>query len=1048
MARFFIDRPVFAWVIAIIIMLAGLLSIRDLPIELYPQVAPPTVAINASYPGASAETVENSVTQVIEQRLIGIDNLRYFSSSSSDGAMSITLTFEPEADRDIAQVQTQNKVQGAISQLPQEVQALGVTVTKSNDTFLLVVGFYSKDGSFSQGNLGDLLVTNFREPISRINGVGSVQVFGDQYAMRVWLNPEKLNSYKMTPLDVQQAIQVQNTDISAGQLGGLPAIEGQQINATITAQSRLQTVDDFKNIILRVNTDGSQVRLADVARIEMGSESYGRIARYKRMPAAGIAVSLASGANALETAELVKHRVEDLKKFLPAGVEVIYPYDTTPFIELSIESVVHTLLEAIVLVFLVMLLFLQNIRATLIPTIAVPVVLLGTFAVLAAFGFTINTLTMFAMVLAIGLLVDDAIVVVENVERIMSEEGLSPKEATKKSMDQITSALIGIAVVLATVFVPMAFFSGSAGAIYRQFSITIVSAMGLSVLVAMILSPSLCATLLKAHKEKNTSDATGFFGAFNRGFDKVREGYRRSTNYIARRVVRFLAIYLFLVGGLVYIFSTLPTSFLPDEDQGFMFMMVNTPAGSTSERTLESVKKVEDYFLNEQKDNVEHLFTVVGFSFAGSAQNAAFGFIALKDWSERPNDDQSVFAVSEAAMGGLSQIKDAMAFAFFPPAIRELGNASGFDFQLVDRAGLGHEALINARNQLLGAAAQNPMFVGVRPNGLNDVPQFKIDINNEKAAALGLSLNDINRTLQIAWGSSYVNDFIDQGRIKKVYLQSDAPYRMMPEDLQDWYVRNNQGQMIPYDTFSTSKWTYGSPKLERFNGDSSVNIQGGTAPGISSGTAMQEIEKIVAGLPEGIGIEWSGLSYEERLTGAQAPALYALSVLIVFLCLAALYESWAVPFAVMMVVPLGVLGAVLATKSFGMANDVYFQVALLTTVGLASKNAILIVEFAKDMHEKGHDIMESVSTAAKQRFRPILMTSMAFILGVMPLALANGAGSASQNAIGIAVMGGMFASTFLAIFFVPMFYIVVEKVFHGRKNKTADIDAHSKGDEL
>lgn len=1033
MARFFIDRPVFAWVLAIIVMLAGILSIRALPIEQYPQVAPPSVSVRASYPGASAETVENSVTQVIEQRLTGIDYLRYFNSSSQDGSMTITLTFEPEADPDIAQVQTQNKVQGAVTQLPREVQELGVTVTKSSDTFLMVVGFYSEDGSHSRTDLADMLITNFRDPLSRISGVGNVQVFGDQHAMRIWLDPAKLYSYNLTPLDVQSAIQVQNTDISAGQIGGMPAIEGQQLNATIKAQSRLQTVEDFEDIVLRVNTDGSQVRLKDVANIEIGAESYDRLAFYKRHPAAGLAISLSTGANALETARLAKEKVAELSTFLPEGVKVVYPYDTTPFVKLSIETVVHTLIEAVVLVFFVMLLFLQNLRATLIPTIAVPVVLLGTFAVLLAFGFSINVLTMFAMVLAIGLLVDDAIVVVENVERIMSEEGLSPKEATRKSMDQITGALIGIAVVLSTVFIPMAFFSGSVGAIYRQFSITIVAAMVLSVLVALILSPTLCATLLTQHKGGKRRADTGFFGWFNKYFNKGRDGYQKTASYIAARAFRFFVIYLVLVGGLVFTFSKLPGAFLPDEDQGIMLVSVTAPAGATAQRTRESVAQLEDYFLIEQKDTVEHLFTVVGFSFAGSAQNTAFGFVGLKDWEERTEPDQTVFAVTGQSMAALSQIQDAMAFAFYPPPIIQLGTASGFDLQLVDRAGLGHEALMNARNQFLGAASQNPKLMGVRPNGLSDVPQFKINIDSEKASALGLSLDDINRTLQIAWGSSYVNDFVEKGRIKRVYLQADAPHRMMPEDLYNWYVRNNQGEMVPFSTFSTVEWTYGSPKLERFNGNASMNIQGAPAAGVSSGVAMQEVQKIVDTLPEGIGLEWYGISYEERASGAQAPALYALSVLIVFLSLAALYESWVVPLAVMLVVPLGVLGAVMAAFFFGLPNDVYLQVALLTTVGLASKNAILIVEFAKDLKEEGHSLMEATAIAARQRFRPIIMTSMAFVLGVTPLALASGAGAASQNAIGIAVMGGMIAATFLAIFFVPMFYVMVEKTFHREK---------------
>ena len=1043
MARFFIDRPVFAWVIALIIMLAGILSIRGLPIEQYPKVAPPTVAISANYPGASAETVENSITQVIEQRLTGIDHLRYFSSSSSDGAMSITLTFEPEADPDIAQVQTQNKVQGAVSQLPQEVQQQGVRVTKSNDSFLLVVGFYSENGQMSQNELSDMLISDFQDQISRINGVGNVRVFGGQNAMRIWLDPAKLYSYNLTPIDVQNAVEVQNTDISAGQLGGTPAVESQQINATIKAQSRLETVNDFERIVLKVNTDGSQVRLKDVAKVELGTEDYARIARYKRMPAAGMAVSLATGANALETADAVKKRVKELSEFLPEDVKIIYPIDATPFIKLSIESVVHTLIEAVILVFLVMLLFLQNLRATLIPTIAVPVVLLGTFAVLVAFGYSINVLTMFGMVLAIGLLVDDAIVVVENVERIMNEEGLSPKEATKKSMDQITGALIGIAVVLSTVFIPMAFFGGSAGAIYRQFSITIVSSMALSVIVAIVLSPSLCATILKHKEGESRRKDKGFFGWFNKYFNKGRDMYQTSASYIAARFVRFVLVYALLVGGMIFIFSRLPGSFLPNEDQGFMYLMANTPAGSTAERTLESMKKVEDYFLDEQGDNIEHLFTVVGFSFAGSAQNAGFGFVGLKDWSERTEKSQSVQAIQGAAFGALSQIKDATVYPIAPPPIRELGNASGFDFQLVDRAGLGHNALMQARNQFLGAASQNPQLTGVRPNGLDDVPQYKINIDSEKASALGLSLSDINRTLQIAWGSSYVNDFVDKGRIKKVYMQATAPARMMPEDLNKWYVRNANGQMVPFSSFSSAEWIYGSPKLERFNGFSSVNIQGSAAEGVSTGEAMDAVLQVMEGLPEGFGVEWTGISYEERQTGAQAPALYALSILIVFLCLAALYESWAVPFAVILVVPLGVLGAVVAAYLFDLPNDVYLQVALLTTVGLASKNAILIVEFAKELKEQGYSLVEAASMAARQRFRPIIMTSMAFILGVTPLALATGAGAASQTAIGIAVMGGMLAATFLAIFFVPMFYVMVEKIFHGDKNHS---DPQSKKD--
>lgn len=1027
MPRFFIDRPVFAWVIAIVIMLAGALSILRLPIEQYPNIAPPSVTVAAFYPGANAKTVENSITQVIEQSLTGIDHLRYFSSSSSDGSMAITLTFEPGANPDIAQVQTQNKVQAALPNLPPEVQALGVTVTKSNSSFLLVAGFYSKDGSISQQELGDMLHSKVQDAVARVNGVGSVTVFGDQHAMRIWLNPSKLVGYNLTVLEVKSAIQAQNTDVSAGQLGGLPAVPGQQLNATITAQSRLKTVEDFEHIILRVNKDGSKVLLRDVARVELGSANYSAIVRYKGNPAAGIAVSLATGANALDTAKAVKAKIAQLSETLPEGVRVVYPYDTTPFVKLSIKNVVQTLIEAVILVFLVMYLFLQNFRATLIPTIAVPVVLLGTFAVLFSLGFTINVLTMFAMVLAIGLLVDDAIVVVENVERIMSEEGLSPKEATRKSMGQITGALIGIALVLSAVFLPMAFFPGSAGAIYRQFSVTIISAMSLSVLVALVLSPSLCATILKPVNKGHGEIRTGFFGWFNLHFNNSRDKYCISSKRMAQRTARSFKMYIALVAVLAYMFMRLPTSFLPNEDQGIMMLMVMAPAGATAERTLESVKQIEGYVLEKEAHNADHLFTVVGFSFAGTAQNAAIGFIGLKDWDKRPGQDQSVFAISGRAMGALSQIKDAIAFAFFPPPIRELGNASGFEFQLVDRGGLGHEALMNARNQLLGMAAQNPKLSGVRPNGLEDVPQYKIDIDSEKASAMGLSLFDINQTLQTAWGSAYVNDFLDQGRIKKVYIQADAPYRMVPEDVNKWYVRNNEGKMVPFSAFSQAHWNYGSPKLERFNGTSSVNIQGAPAPGVSSGEAMDEVLQIVAKLPRGLAVEWSGLSYEERLSGSKTPALYTLSVIVIFLCLAALYESWSIPFAVMLTIPLGVIGTVFAATLSGLSNDIYFQVALLTTIGLSARNAILIVEFAKKLHEQGHSLIEATMMAARLRFRPILMTSMALILGVTPLAIASGAGSASQNAIGIGVMGGMIAATTVAIFFVPMFYIAVQK---------------------
>jgi multidrug efflux pump len=1027
MAGFFIDRPVFAWVLAIITMLAGVLAIFSLPIEQYPKVAPPTVSITAIYPGASAQTVENSVTQVVEQSLTGIDNLRYFSSSSANNSMTITLSFAPDTDADIAQVQTQNKVQGIISLLPQEVQQQGITVNKSNDAYALVIGFYSNNEDISQYDLSDMLVSQFKDPISRVNGVGNVRVFGSQRSMRIWLDPDKLYSFNLTPIDIQNAVKIQNTDVSAGQLGGMPAIEGQQINATIQAQSRLKTVKDFERIVLRVNTDGSQVRVRDVARVELGAESYDVIVRYERSPASGMAVSLGTGANALDTIKRVKARVEELKTTLPEGVKVVYPLDSAPFIELSIKSVVQTLIEAVVLVFLVMLLFLQNWRATLIPTIAVPVVLLGTFAVLYAFGFTINVLTMFAMVLAIGLLVDDAIVVVENVERIMEEEGLSPKEATKKSMTQITGALIGIAVVLSTVFIPMAFFSGSAGVIYRQFSVTIVSAMFFSVLVAIILSPSLCATLLKKpdpNKDKNK----GFFGWFNRNFNKGRDGYQKAATHIGQRVKRYMLIYGALVAVMIIVFLRLPNAFLPDEDQGRILMLLTTPPGATAQRTLESVKQAEDFFLETHSEVTSGMFSVVGFSFAGQAQNAAMGFVQLVDWDKR-DESSSTFAIRDQAYGAFSKIQDAMAFPILPPPIQELGNATGFNMQLLDRSGLGHEALMSARNKLLGMASKSPNLVGVRPNGLSDVPQFKINIDSEKASALGVSLNEVNSALQIAWGSSYVNDFVDNGRIKRVYMQADAAHRMTPQDLNKWYVRNKEGNMVAFNAFSSTQWSFGSPKLERFNGIASVNIQGNPASGISSGEAIAEMERLVSQLQGGFAVEWAGLSYEEQQAGAQAPTLYAISILVVFLCLAALYESWSVPFAVIMVVPLGILGAVVAAFMFNLPNDVYLQVAFLTTVGLAAKNSILIVEFAKERYEKGTPLIEAVSIAAKQRFRPILMTSMAFILGVTPLAISSGAGAASQNAIGITVMGGMLAATFLAIFFIPMFYVAVESLF-------------------
>ena len=1034
MSRFFIDRPIFAWVLAIVIMLAGALSIRSLPVSQYPSIAPPQVSINARYPGASAKTLEDTVTQVIEQKLKGLDGMTYMSSTSdSQGNATITVTFNAGTNPDIAQVQVQNKLQAATPLLPQEVQRQGVTVTKSTINFLLVLGFVSEDGKLSQVDLADYVSSNVLDSLSRVDGVGEVQLFGAQYAMRIWLNPTQLAQYGLTPDDVSAAIQAQNAQVSAGQLGAAPANVGQQLNATITAQTRLQTPEQFRNIVLKTQASGATVHLRDVARVELGAESYATVSRYNGKPAAGVAVKLATGANALATAKAVEAEVKRLEGFMPAGMKAVVPYDSTPFVQVSIEEVVKTLAEAVVLVFLVMYLFLQNFRATLIPTIAVPVVLLGTFGVMAAAGFSINTLTMFGLVLAIGLLVDDAIVVVENVERVMTEEGLSPKEATRKSMGQISGALVGIAMVLSAVFVPMAFFGGSTGVIYRQFSITIVSAMVLSVLVAMVLTPALCATLLKPVGAGHGGPATrGFFGAFNRGFDATTARYEGLVARMLRRWGRQLVVYGLIVVGMAVLFLRLPTAFLPEEDQGILFSQIQLPAGATQNRTLEVVKRVEDHFLQNEKQDVESVFAVTGFSFAGQGENMAIAFVKMKDWSKRKGAAHTVQAIAGRAMGQFMQFRDAMAFAFAPPAVLELGNANGFDAYLQDQAGLGRETLMAARNQFLGMAAQDKRLVAVRPNGLEDAPQLRLDIDTAKAGALGLSVTDINSMLATAWGGSYVNDFIDRGRVKKVYMQADAPYRMQPEDLDSWRVRNASGQMVPFSAFGTARWELGSPRLERYNGLPAVEVLGQPAPGLSSGAAMQAVQEMAAKLPQGVGLSWTGLSYQERLTGGQAPMLYALSLLVVFLCLAALYESWSVPFAVMLVVPLGVIGALLAAMGRGLSNDVYFQVGLLTTIGLSAKNAILIVEFAKAQMEAGKDAVSATLEAVRLRLRPILMTSLAFGLGVLPLALATGAGSGSQNAIGTGVLGGVISATVLGLLFVPVFFVVVRRFFPGR----------------
>ena len=1043
MARFFIDRPIFAWVIALVIMLAGSLAIIKLPVAQYPSIAPPAVGISASYPGASAKTVEDSVTQIIEQNMTGLDHLLYMSSQSdSSGRVSVTLTFQPGTDPDIAQVQVQNKLQQAMSLLPQEVQQQGIRVQKTSSSFLMVAAFISKDGAMTNDDLADYVVANIKEPLSRLDGVGDITLFGSQYSMRVWLDPNKLNRVQMTPGDVQAAIKAQNTQVAFGKLGGTPAVTDQQFTATIMGQTRLSTVEEFNDILLRVNQDGSKVRLKDVARVELAGESYDAEALYNGQSTAAVAIKLATGANALDTAEKVRGKLNELSTYFPANMEIVYPYDTTPFVKISIEEVVQTLVEAIFLVFCVMYLFLQNFRATLIPTIAVPVVLLGTFGVMSAFGFSINTLTMFGLVLAIGLLVDDAIVVVENVERLMSEEDLSPLEATRKSMTQITGALVGIALVLSAVFVPMAFFGGSTGAIYRQFSLTIVSAMVLSVLVALILTPALCATLLKPIKHGEFGAKRGFFGWFNRAFDASANRYQSGVRKVVKQGVRYGIIYAAMLAVLAILFMRMPTSFLPEEDQGVIMSMVQLPVGATKQRTEVVLADMRDYFMKNEKDNVDSVLTVAGFSFAGSGQNSGMAFIKLKDWKERNTPDRSANAIIGRAMGYLFSIKEAQVFAFNLPPIPELGTATGFDFFLQDRGGIGHEKLMAARNQLLGMAAQDPTLVRVRPNGMEDTPQLDIKIDYEKALAQGLSISDINSTLSSAWGSAYVNDFVDRGRVKKVYLQADAPFRMNPEDLKLWYVRNSAGQMVPFSAFASTDWSFGSPRLERYNGVPAMEIVGEAAPGKSTGDAMAAIEQMVKQLPEGIGIEWTGLSYQERQAGSQAPALYAISLLVVFLCLAALYESWSIPFSVMLVVPLGVLGAIVAATLRGLENDVYFQVGLLTTIGLSAKNAILIVEFAKELYDRGMGLSEAVVEAARLRLRPILMTSLAFILGVLPLVISTGAGASSRNAIGTGVMGGMISATVLAIFFVPLFFVLVMRYFTKHSTKQARL-AHA-----
>ncbi|MDX1784988.1 efflux RND transporter permease subunit [Roseovarius sp. ZX-A-9] len=1026
MARFFIDRPIFAWVIAIFIMGIGALSIMTLPVAQYPQIAPPTVQVSASYPGASAETVANTVTQVIEQQMTGLDGLRYISSSSTAaGGASITLTFETGTDPDIAQVQVQNKLAQATALLPEPVQRQGVTVRKSSAGFLMVVALIAQNGDYDATDLGDYLNTNMVNELSRVDGVGSVRVFGAQYAMRIWLDPSKLAAFELTPQDVVTAVRAQNAQISAGQFGSRPTVEGQVLNATITAQSLLTTPEDFRQIVLRAETDGGLVLVNDVARVEIGAENYATISRYNQRPSSGMAISLAPGANALETAQAVENRIEELARFFPEGFEYVIPYNTTPFVKISIEEVVKTLIEAIVLVFLVMFLFLQNLRATLIPTLAVPVVLMGTFGVLALFGFSINTLTMLAMVLAIGLLVDDAIVVVENVERIMEQEGLGPREATRKSMGQITGALIGIAVVLSAVFVPMAFFPGSTGVIYKQFAVTIISAMALSVLVALTLTPALCASMLKA---KQHGDRKGLFGLFNRGFDKLLGGYAGSVGWIVRRPVRVGLIYLVIVGLMVGLFMRTPQGFLPDEDQGILFTLIQGPTGTTAEQTLKVVEQVENYYLTQETDVVESVFGIAGFSFSGQGQNLGLAFVRLKDWSEREDPNLSAQALAGRAFGAFSQIKGAMVFPIVPPSVIELGNVSGFDFYIQARGGQSHEQLLEARNQMLGMAAQSPLIASARPNGLEDAAQFNLDIDWRQAGAMGVSATDVGSLLSTAWAGTYVNDFVDEGRIKRVYVQGEASARSVPSDIEKWRVRNESGGLVPFSNFADASWTYGPQGVNRYNGVPSMQIQGSPAPGVSTGDAVAELHRLAEQLPPGFQISLTGLSLEEEESGNQAPLLYALSLAAIFLSLAALYESWSIPFAVMLAMPIGVLGALSGAWLGGFENGVFFQVGLLTVIGLTGKNAILIVEFARDRREAGETIFDAAVDAARQRFRPIIMTSMAFSLGVLPLVLSTGAGSGGRTAIGAGVLSGTIAATVLGVLFVPLFFAMIARL--------------------
>ncbi|MFH2012346.1 MAG: efflux RND transporter permease subunit [Pseudomonadota bacterium] len=1041
LSKFFLNRPVFAWVIAIIIMVLGIIIIYNLPISQYPQMAPPTIAIYSSYPGASSETVENSVTQVIEQKMTGLDNLLYMSASSdSAGGSRLELTFSPETDPDVAWSKVQNKVQSALSSLPDVVQNQGVQVVKSTRNYLMIVGLISEDGSMDGTDLRDYATSNLERILARVPGVGEVQIWGAGYAMRVWLNPEKLTDYRLTVDDVLTALKAYNVEVSAGQFGGMPAVEGQRLNASIVVQNMLSTPDEFAAIPLRTNPDGSIVRIGDVGRTELGTDIYDIEVSYSGKPSAGIAIRQTAGANALDTADAVKAKMEEMSRFFPAGIKVVYPNDSTTFIKVSINEVVKTLIIAIVLVFLVMWLFLGNIRATLIPTIAVPVVILGTFAILGLFGFSINMLTMFAMVLAIGLLVDDAIVVVENVERIMSEEGLPPKEATAKSMEQITSALVGIGLVLAAVFGPMAFFPGSTGVIYRQFSITIISSMLLSVVVALILTPVLCTALLKPVKAGHEPAENAifflrpFFLWFDRMFFSLRKRYVDLVGYSLSRKKRYLAVFLFIIVVMIVIWARMPKGYLPDEDQGVLLAQVIMPTGSTLEQTRAVNKQIENYFMENEKETVDATMTITGIGFSGRAQNNGMVFIRLKDWDLRDRNELKAKAIVERSMKFVSSIRNAMVFAFQPPAIPELGMSLGFDFQFLDRGSLGHQALMNGQYQLLSIVSKDPRVIKVRPNSMADVPEYRIDVDWGKAGAMGVSITSIHRTLSAAFGSAYANDFVQGGRVKKVYIQADAPYRMLPKDLEKLYVRNTEGKMVPFSSFASGRWTSGPPRLTRYNGFPSINIWGEPAPGRSSGEAMKAMEEAMEKLPRGFGFDWTGLSYQQRMASSQAPMLYAFSVFVIFLCLAALYESWTIPISILLVLPLGVIGGIIASSMRGLSNDVYFQIGLLTTLGLTTKNAILIVQFAKAGLEKGMGLIEATLEGVKLRFRPIIMTSLAFGFGVLPLAITRGAGAGAQNAIGTSVLGGMVTATILVVIFSPLFYVLIEKLF-GKQRK-------------